>query len=297
MIPTKNGVQGATVALSFDNLHGRSVESLVRLGYGSFLSCSEGTAALRWESYDDGIQPVSSFGDRVLCAVATDSLLITGLQDGRLKKWNLATGECIAQIQPTFSLFNITYTLLISNDNTTLLCGLSGKVELRNLSDLCLISGTSRIDLDSLATLRCICELSDGTFVSGGGWPLRRWDRSRLLETLRGHSGIITRVIELQSNVIVTASEDTTIIIWEGSAGNTCLRNVLRGHSGEVNGLEKLSEGDFMSSSTDQTIRVWSSSGSCIKTIQTNYKITAMTTLRNGSVVIAYEHLIEVRAM
>ena len=100
-------------------------------------------------------------------------------------------------------------------------------------------------------------------------------------------------MIELNRDVIVSASDDTTVKMWKVSTGE-CLRTLTL-HSDSVFGLEKVKDGVFASGSLDRRIVVWDEKGDCIETHESKSKIEAMTRLRDGSIVTADTILIEIR--
>jgi len=141
----------------------------------------------------------------------------------------------------------------------------------------------------------CICELEDGTFVIVADNEMKRWDMTKrtMLQTFKGHSAMIEKVIELKRDVIVSASYDKTVRMWNVSTGE-CL-NVLTQHNASVYGLLKLQDGYFVSGSSDKTIRVWDENQHNIVTYQTKCGTTAMTRLEDGSIVTGDDSLIEIR--
>jgi len=158
-----------------------------------------------------------------------------------------------------------------------------GGVEMRRTDDLGVVICSFKVHS---ARVWSICELEDGSFVSGSSdRTIKRWDGDgRLVETISGiHSSSITRVMELKSDVIVALSRDILVSIWKVSTGE--LLHELRLHSNSVRGLEKLSENKFVTSSLDHTIRVWNAiDGKCIETITTDYPIEAITRVRDSIV-------------
>jgi len=180
-----------------------------------------------------------------------------------------------------------------TKDKTRVLCGLAdGRVEIRRVSDLGLTSSFKIHNGEG--GIWKICELEDGSFVSAEWKTMKRWDETgTVLQTFSGHSNEIRRLIELKSDVVVSGSNDKTLKMWKLSTGE-CLRT-LSFHNGWVNGLEKMKDGVFVSGSTDRKIVVWFEKGNSIETYQSESWITAMTRLRDGSLVTASRSLMEIR--
>jgi len=187
--------------------------------------------------------------------------------------------------------------MLKTKSNSRFVCGFyNGTVEIRQVNDLGLLSSHRIHQETSSKAVFCVCELVDGSFVSGSAdKTLKNWDETgKLLQSFVGHSQRINRVIELKRDVIVSASEDFLVKIWRVSTGE-CI-NTLTAHSSSVYGLEKVKGGMFVSGSlTDGIIALWDANGVCVETIRTGNRIRSMTTLRDGSLVTGDYKLMEIR--
>ena len=105
---------------------------------------------------------------------------------------------------------------------------------------------------------------------------IRVWDLStcRCLRSMVGHTNEIkTAEYSPNSNIIVSASMDSTIRIWDAVSGN-CLR-VLKGHTAGIKMASFCPIGKIIvSASEDSTARIWDvSTGRCILTIKMNDKV------------------------
>jgi len=231
----------------------------------------------------------------VLCVMERDSsTLLTGSWDQTLKVWNTATFECLETIQVTDG--EAVSCMLKTKEGSRFLCGLSdGSIETRRLSDLGLLCSLKIHN----KRVWCLCELEDGSFVSVAGTKMKRWkvydtQAGKVVQTYSGHQHFVNRVIELKRDLIVSASDDCTVKMWRVSTGN-CLRTLTL-HSGWVGELMKIKDhGLFVSGScSDETIVVWDERGDCIETHKCKGGISAMTILRDGSIVAASQMLIEI---
>jgi len=226
-----------------------------------------------------------------MCAVEVDNnSFLTGSSDCTLRLWNKTTCECLR-----FAACSYVYCMIRLKDNLRVVCGLhSGIVEIRRIDDLEVIS-SFRLHT---GPVKCICELEDGSFVSGSSdVTIKQWDENgRLLQTVSGiHTSAIMSLIELKSGIIVALSLGSTVAIWKVSTGQLIQRFTII--STLLSKLVRLSDDKFATGSWDNTIRVWSAKkGECIETISTDYEINAMTRL-GGFVVTASGGLMEVRRL
>ena len=291
---TSNTVE-LTPSFTFCNPHPLFVNALLELNDGSFLSCSLDKTVKRWlrtTNDNENIQLVGTYQgqeDSVLCVIEKDdNTLITGSFDRTLKVWNKTSCECLDTLRMRSSV----RCLLRTKDNSRFACGFyNGTVELRRMSDLDVLSS---FNMHGYEVVRSICELDDGSFVSAADTTMKRWDeKGRVLRTFSGHSDGTLRLIELNKDVIVSAGCNAKVSVWKGE----CLR-VLTLHSDvHVGGLEKVNDDVFVSGSVDGMIVVWNEKGDRIEVHQSKSGITAMTRLRDGSIVTAERSLIEIRQL
>jgi len=330
----------STPPLSFKSPHDEWVNCIVELRseYGSFVTCSYDCTAKRWtistttgdnnNSSNDSntnyyrrgtsLQHVGTYTGHtgpVWCAVEKDDeTLITGSTDMTLKEWNTKTCECLNSI----ATLQIVRCMVITKNRLLVVCGLAnGKMEIRRASDLSDLVST--FNTHAGWEVNCICELEDGTFLSGSmDSSIRRWrpDDGTVLQTIYGHTRTVMSLIELKSNLVISASWDTTVQIWKlpsapapapsassASASKStaapkakCLKTLTL-HSDFVNGLTKLSEDTFASTSSDGTIRMWNETGVCIDTIRTKWSGNAITKVGDSWLATVNQSRLEVRQL
>jgi len=290
--------------LSFPSLHQGWVSALVVLSDGSLVSCSADRTVKRWLiELENGKSTKSSevirlvgtcigHEDVVMCAVEIDNeTIVTGSLDRTLRVWNKTTCECLRSFSTHYGVFS----LIRSNDGLRILCGMfSGAVEMRRTDDLGVILASFK---PHSGIIDCICELEDGSFVSGSTTKtIKRWDRNGMvLQTLSGHSDTVMRLIKLNSDIVVGSSRDSTVTMWKVSTGQ--LLHKLTLHTDWIDGLMKLSEDKFVTASWDHTLRVWNRRGECIGTITTDCGIRAMTRLGDSIVTVDTNQKFEVRRL
>jgi len=233
----------------------------------------------------------------VTSAVELDDILIlTGSLDGTLKVWNKRTCECLC----SFITSDSVRCMIRSKDKSLILCGLkSGAIEMRRADDLDVISWKFEFhsEFTSAGAVWCICELEDGSFVSGSYGTMKRWDvNGTVLQTfcgpIAGHHAFLI-VMELSSDIIVALSTNNTLTIWKLSTGKLLL-TIPTVH---IRGIVKLSDDKFVTGSVDTTIRVWNAmTGQCIETVSTDRPINAITRVGDSIVTASWDR-IEVRKL
>lgn len=82
----------------------------------------------------------------------------------------------------------------------------------------------------------------------------------------RAHGNHVVTCLLLESDMIITGSDDKTINLYDAQTG--ALRKVFQGHDGGIWSLER--DGDILvSGSTDQSIRIWTiATGKCLHLFQ-----------------------------
>jgi len=199
----------------------------------------------------------------VICVVEKDDRnIITLSNDGTMKEWIMtpssrgsSSHRCINTVLST------AYSMVKTKSNQSLVCGLQeGRIEIRRLDDLTSVVTQFELYTGDLRSLvMSLCELSDGTFVSGSfSSHIKRWtDAGTTLQTFSsGHEEPATTIIELNSdNHIIVSVTATTLKIkmWDILSG-ACL-HVLTTLQPIV-GLVKLMEGHF-AIGTEKSINVY----------------------------------------
>jgi len=98
---------------------------------------------------------------------------------------------------------------------------------------------------------------------------------------ITGHTDYVCALVALPNGLIASASDDTTIKIWDVHTGKC--QHTLIGHTASVNALIALANGRIASGSTDHTIKIWDVSGKCVRTLNGHKLcINALAVLPNG---------------
>jgi len=260
-----------TPVVSIDSPHqDYDVTALAQLTDGSIITCSSDYSAKRWLIiYENNVKILQQAGTytghshSVRGVIEKDkTTIITGSRDRTLKEWETTSCECIN----TLKIGSGVYCMLKTKTKLRFVCGLgNGMIEIRRVSDLVLLSSFN-IHSD---TVYCVCELKDGSFVSGANdYMLSRWnDCGKILQVFPGHTDGVYKVIKLKNNIVVSAAGDRTLKLWKLSSGECLHTSDL--HTNDICGLIKISDDKFISGSSDQTIRIWDDKGDCIETIRT----------------------------
>jgi len=203
-----------------------------------------------------------------------DNTIITGSIDKTMKVWNKTTCQCLKTLELDVSISRVVKT----KNNSCLICGFfDGVVQMRGTTDLELLSSFK----PHSAVIWSICELKDGSFVSGSDdGMVKRWNEAgEVLQSFPGDSDW-SSLLELRPNIIVMiTSHCYSMRVQNLSTGECiCIRNA---HSDFVCGLVKIAEDKFLSASFDKKIKVWNEQGNCIETIKWGDSITAIARHRD----------------
>ena len=175
-----------------------------------------------WTSFEDGRSPdINSRQETTSTtrslAFANGILLVTGHEDGLIRLWHAGNGTLVSASLE--GLGEAITSLRFSPDGRWL------------------ASGT-----DSGAIW--LWEVADNELITKAG------------ELVQHQQGIRTMVFSPDSSLLVSASNDDTLRVW--NVNTLSQRTVLAGHKGDVTGVAFSSDGRFIvSSSWDGTVRVW----------------------------------------
>jgi WD40 repeat protein len=130
-----------------------------------------------------------------------------------------------------------------------------------------------------------VIQLKNGTFVMPEGNDLQVIDPElqKPIATLQSHTQAITSLTLLKNGNFVSASNDHTLKIWDGSTYE-CIQT-LTGHTDAVTGVACLKNGLLISSSNDCSIKIWNPvTYQGIKTLMNNADaVTSVIPLKNGN--------------
>ena len=212
----------------------------------------------------------------VLC-----SEIVSGSDDGTLRVWDAASGQCLQTLKGHSNWVNCVAGLpdahvVSGSDDSTLRAW-------DTFTGQCLqtLKGHSK-------NVYCVTVLPDGRVVSGSvDNTLRIWDAAsgKCLRTLEGHSAFVFCLTVFPDGRVVSGSEDRTLRVWDATSGK-CLQT-LKGHSYGIRCVAVLPDGRVVSGSNDCTLRVWdATSGKCLQTLEGHSAgVNCVAVLPDGRVV------------
>ena len=118
------------------------------------------------------------------------------------------------------------------------------------------------IGVQTMKLIRCLCELEDGTLLSGSDDNLITiWKGEEIYKTLEGHGHCIKSICQIDEEHFASGGFDNKIKIWECKNNYNYIKCVqtLEGHQSNINCVIKLNDDDniLVSCSSDNTIKVW----------------------------------------
>jgi WD40 repeat protein len=196
--------------------------------------------------------------------------LASGSDDATIIIWNLSFG---APIILRWTGFYSSSSLLAMPDNV-LIIGRDEDYQPILLLDCVTGDIVDSVNVDD-GGVSCLTKLSDTLFASGtyrqfisGAYssPIKIWSKERekrvsFVSSLRGHTDVITALIALSKDQLVSASQDETIRIWNYNTGH-CL-SILNNYTDTIHSLTPISNGAFVSISGDKTLMIWKKQMDC----------------------------------
>jgi WD40 repeat protein len=80
-------------------------------------------------------------------------------------------------------------------------------------------------------------------------------ESGELVRILEGHRGPVSKVVAVDSQRLLSASHDKTLILWSSESGQ--IMNIFEGHSKRINDVAVIDQRLALSGSDDETLRVW----------------------------------------
>jgi len=212
----------------------------------------------KWKAYEAcAIEPKQlKLHGRTLTTLAMGSNgnIYTGSPDCTIRVWS--DGSCIKSMHGTTSI----YELAMGDDAVYSLSDNDDIQKWYVAGDAWLLD--AKFHLDTSDTNTCVSAIAvglDGKIYTGGSnGSIYVWttdDTHSLLQTLRGHTGVIDALHVDRNGQLYSGSGDTTIRVWSGVDSRQLY--ILQGHTEIVCHITTGNDGLIYSASGDTTIRIW----------------------------------------
>ncbi|XP_054820792.1 protein JINGUBANG-like [Prosopis cineraria] len=209
--------------------------------------------------------------DTVSGLAVNEGLMYSVSWDKSLKIWDASDYRCMESVKAHEDAIN---AIAVSGNGTVYTASADGSIRVwereENAKKYRLVNSLDK----KKSTVNALALNGDGTVLFAGGCDNRIsvWERKKgtndvvLAEMLRGHSGAILCLINVEGSWIASGSADQTVRIWgKGSGSAYSCRAVLEGHKKPVKSLVAFSGGKdadngvvtLFSGSLDGDIRVW----------------------------------------
>ena len=233
--------------------HKGRVNCLKRLSNGNYISAGQDKEIKLWDlSKESSLETLTGHTSMIWCLQElNDGRLASGADDKKLIIWDLKEKkqDCILDEEKS------EISALLQLKDGKLLSGYgSGKFKVWDLSNKKVIE-----EFECGFGVWYFLELSDGKIAIGiGNGEIQIWNinEGKCEKKLTGgHNQPINALIEIESGVIVSASDEKDMIMW--NLDDVDSKYFLKGHSGPITGLVKIGERKFASSSKDMSIKIW----------------------------------------
>ncbi|PSF37722.1 hypothetical protein C7H19_09240 [Aphanothece hegewaldii CCALA 016] len=202
----------------------------------------------------------------------TGERLVSGDGAGKVRVWDIGTGECLKTFHQPKKTF---HAVAFCPDGKTIAGGGDdGKIELWNIEQ----GITSQSLFGHTETVWTLAFSDDGQFLVSGSsdHTIKLWDikTGRCLKNLTGHSERILSVnFSPDGAFLASVSGDHTIKLWDIKTGR-CLQT-FEGHQGWVWCVAFSPDSQkIVSGSGDRTIKLWNiNNGNCLATLSDHTKL------------------------
>ena len=108
-------------------------------------------------------------------------------------------------------------------------------------------------------TINCLIQLKNNLIVSGSDdKTIIIWNEKKRQSILKGHKDSINVIIEIDNENFCSGSSDNNIIIWKKNSSSKYENySILEGHTNSIKCLAYLKDKRIISGSADTTIKVW----------------------------------------
>ena len=226
---------------------------------------------------------------RINCLIKLeDNKVVSGSQDKTIKIWDIEKKECLYTLEGHTSIIwevkSLSNNRLISaaDDNTSRIWNLNNKsseyfykskrqvssIAVLDNNRILLSSGKNLLlfNLDTKEQLTfldisvwSLKTLKNGDVAAGGKgvlYILKITDEIKIItEFAKGHESTIISIIELENELLVTASSDKELILWDRKDPESIY--LIEGHKSGVMALCLIEGNKFASVSEDKELKIW----------------------------------------
>ncbi|MEH1970556.1 nSTAND1 domain-containing NTPase [Nostoc sp.] len=241
---------------------------------------SDGTVKL-WSYEDNTFQSLLKHKDQVFCVSCSPNgeMIASGDCSGNVRLWN-GDGELLKEFQ---AHSNSVSTVSFSPDNETLIsCSSDKYIKLWYLHKESIEEPIIEFSEDE--EVYCATFSPDGKKIAStnkDGTIVIRFTDGKLLKTLKGHRGFVSKVtFSPDGKFLISSGEDGTIKFWH-------CQSRFEGHDDEIWGIDFSANGEtLITASSDKTARLWKRNGECLRILAHESKVYDAKLSPDGSTVV-----------
>jgi WD40 repeat protein len=236
----------------------------------NIVSASSDKSIKIWSNFERSIEKTSVHNDRIptIC-VLDDGLIVTGSYDTKIKIWRQMS-QTLELVETLSDHFGVIYSLKCLSNQKFISSSLDQTVKIWQKTEKNTFECVKTINHDSQVTSISVLN----NFIISGEikGKINIWNKSsfELLSNLSGHIDTIWYLVSLNNKSFASASEDTTIKIWNQEINGSsfkCVQNLTE-HSSTVYALAVLKEKFLASGCYNGLIKIWQLNNfSLIKTL------------------------------
>ena len=213
-----------------------------------------------------------------------NGFLLSASRDKTIRTWNICTGVCLHVLDAhNDSIYSIELTqdnkhlITSSLDENLKVWDLATKVCINTFRESFCIFTILLVDNERLA-----CGLENGHIKIRN---FRDNSGKNIVKLLNGHAQIVRALQLLNTDYLISASDDGTIKLWDLENGY-CVKTYL-GHADSVCDIKIMKNGNLASCSSDKTVKVWNlAENQCLDTlIGHDSTIHSINIMPNGNLI------------